>query len=898
MMAPMAQRAPHPTGEREPSPDDRTTPARPLVSIVAAVHDVAPYLPAFIESIERQGGVLGSLEVIAVDDGSTDGSRAILEAWRDRSAFPVTVVHQANAGQAAARNAGLASASGVWVTFCDPDDMLGPGYLDALLRFAGRHPDVALVAGMPVLLEDRTGTELPHARHAQYAAGERVVDLDAEPNVFSGSTAVSLFRLDRIREQGLAFDPRVRPTFEDGHFAARYVLGLEHPAVGIVPAARYIYRRRGDGSSSTQRGYADTRRYTAVLEHGYLDVIARAKARYGRLPAWVQQLLVYELTWYLLEDERISTRIVIEDDVVPRFHELLAAIMRELDPAVVADHRVRRLKPSWRDILVHAGRGEDWHSPAAAVSRVDNAMRLRRVVYRYVGTPPPERVTLDGAALQPAWSKTQAHIYYRRPLLWTRILWLPDDDRVALELAGRPVAIREPRLDGPRRHPDGDRGHESLRAASRFGRLARRGRRLFGRPRSDAIRREAATAPVRARFAGAWVLMDRANEADDNGERLFEHLREHRPDINAWFAISAASDDYDRLRASYGDRIVARGTREFQLLMLNASWLLSSHADGVVTSPPELDGLVDRQPWRYAFLQHGVIKDDLSVWLNKKQADLFVVSTGPELASVVADGTAYAYSGKETRNTGLPRFDRLRRKAVALDPAERDLVLVSPTWRSWLTSTIDPDSFEREIHERFWASEYLRCWDAVLRSPRVAAAVDARGWTLGFMPHPILQPLLPRLDLPAHVRPLTFADEDVQGLYARAALLVTDYSSVAFNVAYVDGAVVYFQFDREAVLRGQHIGRPGYFDYERDGFGPVVTTAEAAIEAIVAQVERGPRPDAAYQARIDATFPQRDGRACERVVETIESMNRPYPWPGAIQAILDKGAAPARGGGG
>src|SRR5687767_12027938 len=104
MMAPMAQRAPHPTGEREPSPDDRTTPARPLVSIVAAVHDVAPYLPAFIESIERQGGVLGSLEVIAVDDGSTDGSRAILEAWRDRSAFPVTVVHQANAGQAAARN--------------------------------------------------------------------------------------------------------------------------------------------------------------------------------------------------------------------------------------------------------------------------------------------------------------------------------------------------------------------------------------------------------------------------------------------------------------------------------------------------------------------------------------------------------------------------------------------------------------------------------------------------------------------------------------------------------------------------------------------------------------------------------------------------------------------------
>src|SRR5918993_5818731 len=171
MMARMVQRAPHPTGERAPSADDRATPARPLVSIVAAIQDVAPYLPAFIESVDRQGAVLGSLEVLAVDDGSTDDSRAILEAWRDRSAFPVTVVHQANEGQASARNAGLASARGVWVTFCDPDDMLGPGYLDALLRFAGRHPHVALVAGMPVPLDDRTGTETPHARHAQYAAG-------------------------------------------------------------------------------------------------------------------------------------------------------------------------------------------------------------------------------------------------------------------------------------------------------------------------------------------------------------------------------------------------------------------------------------------------------------------------------------------------------------------------------------------------------------------------------------------------------------------------------------------------------------------------------------------------------------------------------------------------------
>ncbi len=54
-----------------------------------------------------------------------------------------------------------------------------------------------------------------------------------------------------------------------------------------------------------------------------------------------------------------------------------------------------------------------------------------------------------------------------------------------------------------------------------------------------------------------------------------------------------------------------------------------------------------------------MIKDDLSLWLNPKNIDLFVVSTTDELESVTADGTGYRFTRKEVRNTGLPRFDRL-----------------------------------------------------------------------------------------------------------------------------------------------------------------------------------------------------------------------------------------------
>ena len=90
------------------------------------------------------------------------------------------------------------------------------------------------------------------------------------------------------------------------------------------------------------------------------------------------------------------------------------------------------------------------------------------------------------------------------------------------------------------------------------------------------------------------MLADRANEADDNAERLFEHLRANRPDINAWFAISGEAPDYARLRAAHGERVVAAGRPHFTQLMLNAAWLLSSHADRVVSRPDELDWLLDQ----------------------------------------------------------------------------------------------------------------------------------------------------------------------------------------------------------------------------------------------------------------------------------------------------------------
>jgi hypothetical protein len=509
-------------------------------------------------------------------------------------------------------------------------------------------------------------------------------------------------------------------------------------------------------------------------------------------------------------------------------------------------------------------------------------MRLRRIQYRFVGAPPAEAFLSGGAAIRPAFAKTMAHRYFGRDFLFERIVWLPETADLEVRIDDIDVPVLDTWPLSHTRH---------ARSASLRDRLwlyrhqppARLLRRLIGRAVRVArrvlagpYRLIARAGPYRHRFGDAWVFMDRIHDADDSGERLFEHVRATRPDVNAWFVVERGSPDWERLSATGEQRLVAHGSFTWKMLMLNCAWLISSHVDLAIAEPSAIVRIRKHPTWRFAFLQHGVTKDDLSRWLNHRDMDLFVVSTEAELASVADDGTAYRFGHRETRNTGLPRFDGLLTVGSGVPLAERDLVIVAPTWRQWLTLPLVRGSQRRTVHDAFWDSDYIRSWTEVLASPAIAAAVARRGWRLGFMPHPNLQSIFETLELPGHVEPLSYAGTDVAALYGRCALLVTDYSSVAFNSAYLDRPVVYFQFDRKLMLRGGHVGRQGYFDYRRDGFGPVVEDVDAAVRAIVSSIDHGPSPMPEYQARIDATFPVRDGGCCARVVAAIEELSRPY----------------------
>ncbi|WP_207555771.1 glycosyltransferase family 2 protein, partial [Intrasporangium flavum] len=467
-----------PTPETTPTP--REPGSSPLFSIVTAVYNVSRYLPEFFASVEAQTFDLSRLQVVLVDDGSTDDSLEVARAWAERVPFEVVVLTQENAGQAAARNAGLEVATGEWVTFTDPDDTVNPGYLASMATFAAQHPDVQFLSANVVLRMEATGEERKHPRYRMYGSN-LLVDLDVATSFIPGSSTTSAMRRDVIGD--LRFNPGLRPNFEDGDFAVRYLLRAPSRRTGFLASAKYFYRKRADQSSTLQTGISALGRYATVPREGYLALLREATEQYGRAPMWLQHVVLYELSWYFSsEDAMGASAAAIEGELAASFREVLAGIAQLLDADVVDSFGIRKLQPHWRDILLHGLGAEDWHTPYVVTDRYDRVRREVRVRYRYVGRPPAEQVYTRGSLGSPRHAKTRAIEFFGDTLMWERVMWV--DARGTLEV----------RLDGKRVELYGDWLGQRTRAlgakaiARRFRPAPKRRKEALSRLKVDPVR--------------------------------------------------------------------------------------------------------------------------------------------------------------------------------------------------------------------------------------------------------------------------------------------------------------------------------------------------------------------------------------------------------------------------
>lgn len=351
-----------------------------------------------------------------------------------------------------------------------------------------------------------------------------------------------------------------------------------------------------------------------------------------------------------------------------------------------------------------------------------------------------------------------------------------------------------------------------------------------------------------------WLVSERGTDARDNGYHFYKYLREKHPEIEVYFVITEDSVDREKVEA-LGD-VVRYGSLLHYLIFVAAEYKISTHILGCVPNlrfSARVVKLLPRKGKRI-FLQHGVIKDDIQILYQEKTAlDLFICGAKKEYDYVAAN---FHYTD-EVKYTGLARYDALHNVKT------KDQILLMPTWRLYLSKCA-----EQELAQ----SEYVSRWNDVLQDSRLLEALKKNRKTLVFYPHYEVQKKFLHLftSQDPSVIIADFDRYDVQQLLKESQLLVTDYSSVFFDFAYMKKTCVYYQFDEDRFYAGHY--QKGYFDYREMGFGEVWTEHDALIETIICYVESNCQTKAEYARRMDNFFPLRDTQNCKRIFDEIQKL--------------------------
>ena len=215
---------------------------QPLVSVVIPAYNCSKTIERCLDSVLSQSHQ--ALQVVAVDDGSTDGTLASLQAYaaRDRR---LTVVHQENQGVSATRNHALELCRGKYVQFVDSDDWLAPDAVAHMVRRAEQDDSDLVIGAFTMIIGNLSEVKDLGKREDALSLEDFLAQLCKYPNSFYyGVVWNKLFRRDLIAGQQVRFNSRLE-WGEDFDFITRYLVGARRVSYTRKPVYNYVRNPKG-----------------------------------------------------------------------------------------------------------------------------------------------------------------------------------------------------------------------------------------------------------------------------------------------------------------------------------------------------------------------------------------------------------------------------------------------------------------------------------------------------------------------------------------------------------------------------------------------------------------------------------------------------------------------------
>lgn len=803
-------------------------------------------------------------EIIVVDCNSEDNTRGICNKYVEEYPNNIKFLQQDSVNFAQAKNLGIKQASGNFITFLETNDYYSNDTLENVLDFINKNKEVDLIT-VPIFYY-KNGTK-EHYLNTKIDRTEKI-NLLKQPE-YAEFLGFSTFFRKASSENIELFD------VENSNITFFSEILINNPVMGICSEGEYYLSNIDEKIYPADYYRIDLKDYANFENLNITYLTEKAIGKFSNIPQFMQFNLINHLRWLLsversleeidltrltehvqyIDDEVILNTRLLENELkifvflLKYDYNLNESLMEKLELNTVFidnyDIRNNRLKilastinihPRDINLLVNGSKvnKKELIFPQKDLYSLGHNYALNYSIETEIPLSVNEKYELEFAD-----ENKKMHIDFSRPCNFSKVvgyaktkhyLSVFDNDKIAISKKSTFKWLKEEIKSLINIMKTRERGFQKavpFRIAYMLGYPFMKNKRI-------------------------WFYMDRPDESDDNGLALFKYSVKQDDGIDRYFILNSNNKEFKNI--SKIGQILPYKSFKHRYYSLFVENIITSHPDNEIIYPfwggyPFIAGLLKSNN---LFLQHGILKDNISSWLNKSKMNLslFLVSSPREYDSIFE--YPYNYDEDVVQMLGLPRYDTLENQK------DKKQIILMPSWRRYL---------DHKSKEFIKEHEFFKKFNSLINNERLIAKAKENNYEIIFRPHPKVYEFIDLFDENDYVK-IDYDKVKYQTLFNSGSLLITDYSSVAFDFAYLYKPVIYYHYRSDYHFDLEE----SYFDYEEMGFGEIAKTEDELVDLIIEYIENDCNIKEKYHQRIDEFFLFNDKNNCKRVHEKIKEI--------------------------
>ncbi|WP_051558082.1 CDP-glycerol glycerophosphotransferase family protein [Oceanobacillus picturae] len=354
-----------------------------------------------------------------------------------------------------------------------------------------------------------------------------------------------------------------------------------------------------------------------------------------------------------------------------------------------------------------------------------------------------------------------------------------------------------------------------------------------------------------------WIGFEKlAMSAHESGYYFFDYVYKNRKHDNFYYVIRKDSPELVNLMDKK-DKVIYFMSLKYFIYMFAADLLISSDTKRNSYSLKQKKSILGKEltDKQLVYLQHGVngLKAVPDFYKDRGVFDLVIAPSEYEKNMITE---YWGYSEEEVVTTGLARWDVLEDRTNEIDYKQ---IFVMPTWRTWM------DGMSKE---EFLESDYYKYYNDFLSSNRLHKVLKDNNIKIMFFLHPKFKDYIDLFEINSpYIEKFGFLEVPLDEMIMKSSMMISDYSSVIWEMFYLEKPCLFYHFDVEKYL--QYEG--SYMDFKEDLFGDVAYDSEELVENMEQYILRNFSEKVEYSNLREKYFTYMDNQNSKRIFEAIEN---------------------------